>query len=201
MLQLWAGRQQPAESICSFLAVSVIISDIHLFSLPVLGIFFFFFLRSSSKKKKQEHRSLKNCTPKTGRVVFFFILDFLCYSVVFPQIWSLTDCISALDFIEKRLDFGDSNSSAHWTATVNSTERKKKITVRWPVIAERRSLPVLLLLCYRRGLSARFGHVCLHACEGGRLCVLVGWWREEERAIEGRVCFTVPSITASGMSQ
>lgn len=200
MLQLWAGRQQPAESICSFLAVSVVISDIHLFSLPVLGIFFFFFLRSSSKKKKQEHRSLKNCTPKTGRVVFFFILDFLCYSVVSTDLVS-NGLYFCSGFYWETIGLWWQQQLCTLNRHCKLNREEKKITVRWPVIAERRSLPVLLLLCYRRGLSARFGHVCLHACEGGRLCVLVGWWREEERAIEGRVCFTVPSITASGMSQ
>lgn len=72
------------------------------------------------------------------------------------------------------------------TNAVTLPRKGKKSFVRWPVPAERRLPPALLLLCYRRGGSSRrLGHVCQQACEEGRLRALVGGGRRNSKRGKG----------------
>ena len=82
-------------------------------------LLFGFFFEARNQQRQQHHRWKPNKLHHNTETFFLSILLFFflfCLSAVFPWIvsvcFSLTDWIAALDFIESRLDFGDSSSSS-----------------------------------------------------------------------------------------
>lgn len=152
-----AGRQQSVESICFFPRS---IRD-HRQHRPLsLFSYFFGFLRTEISSGSITTGNQTSCT--TTLAAFKRSFFFLHPLRPVLQLCASMDCICV--FLSEGLDC---SSGFYWgqiglwrqqqqqqqqlntnTTTVTSIE---KITVRWPVIPTRHLLPLLLLLCYKRG--------------------------------------------------
>lgn len=171
--RLWSSSTQPFVCLCTF------------------WIFFFYFfflkLKIGSSSITITAGNQTSCSTTLVAVLFFLSLR-----AAFP--WTVSVFLDSVDFTVGRLDFGDSSPTP---PKLKPQQRKLHSGGLWLLIG----VCFLYCCCYVTGEGNQHGSAtspCTLVRGAGCVCQSL---ERGERAREGRVCFTVPNTTASGMSQ